>query len=678
IATVPVAVRKGATVRIGDVATVFPGAPDRTALAAGNGRDAALVTVAQQPGADVLAVARGVFDALSGDVASALPSGLKISKVYDLAEFVSTAIANVRDAILIGGFLAILVLIAFLRDWRMTVVSALTLPLTVVSTFLFMSVFGESINLMSMGGLAVAIGLVIDDAVVVVENIHRRLAAGDAHPVESATVELVAPVVGSTLTTVVVLLPLGLLEGVVGQFFRALSLTLSVAVLISLALSLTLIPLLARLVYFQHIGGSRHHPLAERALHCERPRAAARDGWLARSYARTLGAAMARPRMALLAVLLLGAGGALLASRLPSGFLPAMDEGGFVIDYLTPPGTAIEETDRTIRKVERLLQETPEVAAFARRTGAELGLFVTAPNKGDILVRLKPRDQRRRSADEIIDDLRGKVRAALPGLDVEFVQILQDMLGDLEGAPTPIEVKVFGDDAEALERVAGEVEPLLAKVRGVVDVVGPQRGSPEVVWEIDPVAAGRVGLTADQVSSQLASAWLGKTATSLRLLDRSIPVRVRYPDPDRTSPDRLAATPLKTADGRLVPLSTLAHAVASDGQSTLYRENLRQLVLLTARLEGRDLGSAVAEIQKRLKGVRLPVGYSVEVGGQYEAQRQSFRDLLLVFAAAAFLVLTVLVFEFRAFIPALLLLAAAPLSLGGSFLLLRLTGTELN
>jgi CzcA family heavy metal efflux pump len=665
IAQTPVTVRGGATIRVGDVAAVFPGTPDRSNLVTGNGREAAIINISQQVGASILDVEKGV-DQVLRDLARSLPSGLRLSKVYNLAEFVATAITNVRDAILIGGVLAVIVLLIFLRDWRVTVVSAITLPLTVMATFLFMRLFGESINLMSMGGLAVAIGLVIDDAVVVVENIFRRMESG-AGPdaVWDATSELVAPVVGSTLTTVVVLAPLGLLSGVVGQFFRALSLTLSVAVLISLGLALELIPLLARFAY-------RH-----RKYGGEAPKSPRGEG-LERVYARSLAKVMHRPFVAILAAIALAVMGVLLYLRLPSGFLPSMDEGGFVIDYLTPPGTALEESDRLIRKAEALVGATPEVASFSRRTGSELGLFATQQNKGDILVRLKPRGQRSRTAEQVIEDLRGKLHDTLPGVDIEFVQVLQDMIGDLEGAPTPIEVKLFGDDPDQLDRLAEQVEPVLSGVKGVVDVVGVQRGSPEVTWEIDPVAAGRAGLTVDQISSQLAAAWLGESPTSVRRLDRQIPVRVRYPDAVRFDATTLASTPVRSPDGKLVPLASLGRVLPSAGENVLVRENLRQMGLLTARLEGRDLGSAVQELQARLAKVHLPVGYTFEVGGQYESQRQAFRELLMVFGIAASLVFLIMLFEFRAFTPAALILAAAPLSLGGAFLLLLLTGTELN
>lgn len=661
IGRTPVAVRNGATVRVADVAEVFPGAPDRTTLITGNGRDAAVVSVSQQPGASILAVKKGIEGTLQ-DLTHTLPSGLRISKVYDLADFVATAIANVRDAILIGGVLAVLVLLLFLRDWRVTLIASITLPLTVLATFLFMRLLGESINLMSMGGLAVAIGLVIDDAVVMVENIHRRLRAGRGEAaIEEATQELIAPVVGSTLATVVVLAPLGFLSGVVGQFFRALSLTLSVSVLVSLVLSLTLIPLLSHFAY-------RHgeHARDERSSRWES------------LYARALSASVHRPWLAVAAALVLAVLGYLLYLGMPSGFLPPMDEGGFVIDYLTPPGTALAETDRLVRKVESIVAATPEVAAFSRRTGAELGLFATQANKGDILVRLKPRSQRHRSADEVISDLRPRLAGAAPGMELEFVQLLQDMIGDLEGAPNPIEVKIFGDDPATLAGLGERVQHELEGVNGVVDLVGPQQGAPETTWRISPEAAGRAGLTVEQVAGQLATAWLGETATELRLGDRGVPVRVRYPDRDRFDPARLARLRLRTPDGRLVPLSTVARPVMATGDGELTRENLRQMALVTARLEGRDLGSAAAEIQGKLQRLKLPVGYSAEVGGQYESQRQAFRELLLVFGSAAALVLLVLVVEFRAVIPAIILLLAAPLSFGGAFLLLRLAGSELD
>ena len=361
-----------------------------------------------------------------------------------------------------------------------------------------------------------------------------------------------------------------------------------------------------------------------------------------------------------------------------TGFLPHADEGGFVIDYQTPAGTALEETDRQLRKVEEVVLKTPEVASIQRRTGSELGLFATQSNSGDVLVRLKSRAERGRSSEEVIADLRDKLHDAVPGLDIEFVQLLQDMLGDLEGNPTPIEVKVFGDDASVLAELGEKMEEMLGKVAGVVDIVGLQSGNPELTWQIDPTAAGRLGLTVADVSQQIAAAWLGEVATDYLALDRTIPVRVRYPDAVRFNGGLLGQTSVRGVEGRSAPISALATVVPANGQSVLTRENLRQMAIVTGRLEGRDLGSAVDEVTAKLRDTKLPVGYTWEVGGQYLAQRQAFRELLQVLAIASALVFVILVVHFRSFRPAVLILGAAPLSLAGALLALIATGTELN
>jgi CzcA family heavy metal efflux pump len=665
IAPTPLVVKGGTTIRVADVATVERGAPDRTSLISGGGQVAANISVSQQIGANILAVRSGVEGAL-GELARTLPSGLTLSKTYDLAQFVTEAIVNVRDAILIGAVLAVIVLLVFLRDWRLTLVASVTLPLTIMTTFLVMRWLGQTINVMSMGGLAVAIGLVIDDAVVVVENIYRHLDRGEqpAASVSLAMKEIMAPVIGSTLTTVVVFVPLGMLSGVVGQFFKALSITLAAAVLISLVQALTLIPLLARLAARRRERGAR-----ENAVH--------EAGALERAYSRTLDSTMRRPAIGLVVAVLLAAAGALLFMRLGTGFLPEADEGGFVIDYNAPAGTALAEIDKDVRKVEAVLRETPDVAAFTRRTGTELGLFATQQTKGDILVRLKP-PKTRRPADDVIEDLRGKLSETVPAYDIEFVQLLQDMLGDLEGAAEPIEVKVFGDDPDTLADISEQIEKVLDGTTGVVDVAGVRRGNPETTWEFDRAALGRLGLTITLASEQLSDAWLGDVRTELRLPDRTIPVRVRYPDAYRLDPARMAATPIRADDGRSAPLSALAQPTTTEGEIILERENLRQMALVTGRLENRDLGSAVAEIQRKLATLKLPVGYTTEVGGQYEAQRQSFHELLTVFAIAASLVFIILVVQFRRLIPAVLILLAAPLSLAGAFALLLITGIVLN
>jgi multidrug efflux pump subunit AcrB len=355
-----------------------------------------------------------------------------------------------------------------------------------------------------------------------------------------------------------------------------------------------------------------------------------------------------------------------------------MDEGGFVLDYLTPPGTSLSETDSIVKQMEKKVAAIPEVSAYSRRTGAELGLFATEQNKGDILVKLKPRSQRNRGVEEIIAGLRADITRHISGVDVEFVQILQDMLGDLEGSPEPVEVKIFGDDINQLNTVAAAIGPKIEKIPGIVDYKGPQRGNPELLIDIDPGAAEHVGLTVDQVAQQMRDGLLGDVATDLRKSDRLVPIRIRYPNAFRFKEQSVRQFPIIAANKQIVPLESLASIATERGQNQLLRENQRLMVVLTARLQNRDLGSAIADVKKVMESSTLPVGYVYEIGGQYESQQSSFHDLLFVLALALGAVFTVLVIQFRAFVPALIIISAAPMSLVGVFFLLWITGTPLN
>jgi multidrug efflux pump subunit AcrB len=364
--------------------------------------------------------------------------------------------------------------------------------------------------------------------------------------------------------------------------------------------------------------------------------------------------------------------------RLGTGFLPEMDEGGFVVDYLTPSGASLSQTNSIAQKMEQKVAKLPEQSAFSRRTGAEMGLFATEQNKGDILVKLKPRSERKRSASEIIEDLRTQITSSVAGVDVEFVQILQDMLGDLEGSPEPVEIKIFGADGDELVRIADELAPKIEKIEGLVDFRGPRRGNPELLINVDPALTAHVGLTVDQVSQQVHAGLLGASSTDLRRADRLIPIRVRYPNEFRFQEQNIQQYPILTPNKQIVPLSSLATITKDRGPNELLRENQRLMVTLTARLEKRDLGSAIDDVKKVLDSTKMPVGYIYEIGGQYESQQASFRQLLFVLALALAAVFAVVVIQFRAFLPALIILSAAPLSMIGVFLLLLVTGTPLN
>ncbi|HEY2933776.1 MAG TPA: efflux RND transporter permease subunit [Acidobacteriota bacterium] len=663
-----VAYRNQVPVRIGDIATVDYGIEDPLILISGNGKPGALVNVSRQIGGNIIQVADEVKEAVR-QMKPTLPPALRFSVVYDLAEFVKSSIASVRDAILIGGVLAVIVLIVFLRDWRITLIASTTLPLTIVGTFFFMRVFGTTINLMSMGGMAVAIGLVIDDAIVVVENIHRHLDEGMAMPsaIELGTNELVAPVIGSTLTTVVVFLPLGLLQGVVGQFFAALSITLATAVLISLFLALFLIPVLV-----DSFKG-RAHPSSSAAPKSKRPERSFHLESLAESGVRR---ALRFRWFVIGVVILLSLAGLFFYYRMETGFLPEMDEGGYVVDYWTPEGTSLAETDQMVRRIEAVLSETPEVQGFARRTGAEMGLFATEQNRGDIVVKLK--EKRERHAEEIIEEQRARMAERVPGVTIEFVQILSDLLGDLEGNPEPIEVKLFGDDLSQLEDLARQVEEKLKHIEGVVDIKGILRGNPEMVVNIDPVRTAQSGLDARQITTQLEEGLLGVKPTSVREADRLIPVRLRLPDRYRFNFEWVRNFPLKNSKDQVTPLSSVARVEMQEGQTQLYREDLKQMVSVTGRLENRDLGSAVRDVKSMMEKVVMPLGYSYEIGGQYESQQRAFRDLITVLMISILLVFAVIVGQFRRFVPALVILSAAPLAIVGALGLLWLIGIPLN
>ena len=690
-----------APIHVGDVAEVKYGAEDRTSIFTGDGVPAALISVTRQIGGNTVDIADEVDQAIA-ELQPQLPRGVKIERVYNQAAFVRASIANVRDAILIGGLLAVVVLLAFLGHVRITIIAATTIPLTVVITFFFMRLFGQTFNLMSLGGIAVAIGLVIDDAVVIVENIERHLRRRTVESRRDAIYgsvgELMAAVIGSTITTVVVFLPLVLLEGVTGQFFSALSVALTVSVLVSLVLALTLIPLLAdrflprtaeetrqaqglppqdrddtRIEPEDEAGAlvdaDRSHRLAHRIQKGLRS--------IEHGYTKMLDFVFVHRRAALLGTLIVVLLGGFIYTRVETGFLPEMDEGGFVLDYRLPPGTSLAETNKVVSQIEQVLKETPEVAAFSRRTGSQLGFFATDPNEGDILVRLK--DDRRRASDEIVDDLRSQIEERFPQAHAEFVKLLEDVINDLAGEPRPVEVKLFGNDLQVLQRTATELGDQIEKISGIVELYnGVSAGSPELVARIDPVRAARAGLTVQAISTQLNNALLGRRITQIREGDRLVGVRVRLPDETRFDFDKISRVPITTPTGITQPLSAFAEIQREAGQSELVRQDQRQMVAITAGLSGRGLGSVTSDVRAVLNKANLPPGVTYQLGGQYESQQTAFRGLLTVFGLALALVFIVLVVQFRSYVKPLIILFAAPVSLVGALLALLVTRTPLN
>lgn len=669
-----VTVRPG--VRVRDLASVVPGTEDHVRIISGNGHPAALLNVTRQIGGNTVAIADSVAAAVKA-LAATLPPGVHFTPVYDQAALVRDAVTSVRDAMLIGALLAVIILLLFLRHVRITAISAAAIPLTLAITVLLMRLFNQTFNLMTLGAMAIAIGLVIDDAVVITENIVRHLGFTKDRTVaiRDAVQELIWPVTSSTATTVVVFIPLGLLQGVTGQFFAALSLTLTASVIVSLVLALSIIPLLSD--QFLRADDTGADDLARGGVLA---RASAALDTLADKYARALGAVLHHTAWVAVAALLLIVGGVFAYRGAGSGFLPEMDEGAFILDYWTPGGTALDETNRQLHIIEDILAKTPEVTGTSRRTGAELGLFATEQNRGDIAVRLKPNSERDRKITEIIDEVRGKVEAAVPRTRVEFVQILSDVLDDLSGAAAPMEIKLFGADLAALDAYAAKIAPKVEKVDGLADFfAGLPESSAEMAMKVNEGEASRLGLTSQSVSASVSAALLGVEAGEIRLDDRSIGVRVRAPDSLRYDMEGLSTLPiLSPTSGRLAPLGALATFTTGDVRSEHLRENQQQTVEITAGVEDRPLSAVIDDVQKILADNPPPSGVRVELGGRYAGQQQAFKALLMVLFLAAVSVMAVMVLQFRSFVEPMVVLLAAPLSFVGAFVLLLATGTALN
>jgi len=668
-------------VRVRDLASVSLGTQDRTRLIYGDGRPAALINVARQIGGNTLVVADSVARVMER-LQPTFPTGVRVKRVYDQASLVRESVRSVRDAMALGALLVVVILFIFLREGWITAISATAIPLTLAITVFVMQLTGQTFNLMSLGAMAIAIGLVIDDAVVVVENIARHLASGrDPRPALRAAVqELVWPVTTSTLTTVVVFLPLALLQGVVGQFFATLAATLGAAVLISLLLALTIIPLLSH-----ELASGR----AARGAEGERSRlkrisagfGQLIDG-LPALYSRSLALVLDHPRrVVLVAAAFIGAG--LVATRfVPTAFLPDMDEGAFVLDYFTPGGTALTESDRELKIAEAVLTSIPEIDGISRRTGAELGLFATEQNRGDIVARLVPRHERSRSVFEVMDEARQQIAGAVPRLHIEFVQILSDLINDLAGSAKPIEVKLFGDRLEEMEGYARRIAPRLEAVRGLVDLYnGVSEPNAELRMKVNGEDAARLGLTPGQVGDEVSGALLGVRAGQVLEEDRSLDIRVRAPDSVRFALARLGSLPMLGPGGprdRATPLGALADLRAVDTRAELLRENQRQMIALTAQVEGASLGEVARGVEGVLEANPPPRGVTVVLGGQVQSQREAFRSLLLALLLAAAGVVGVMIVQFESWTEPLLILLVAPVSFIGAILLLLATGTPLN
>ena len=673
----------GAPIRVADVAKVEPATMPVYTAVTSNGKPAVLLNITRQPSSNTVQVANAVADEIAA-LKPKLPAGVHLEPFYDQSQLVRESIASVRDAIFIGLVLACVVLFLFLHDWRSSLVAGLVIPVTIAIAILFLWLIGESFNLMTLGGLAAAIGLVIDDAIVVVENIvvHRDAGESRSEAIRKALSEITVPLVGSTITPVVVFLPLIAVTGVTGSFFRALAVTMTAALLTSLLLALTWTPALSLLFLRGRVSKeitedldaplpsidhqAVHGRFMSRALHL---------------HARGLKWALVEPGILGLICLGLIIGTYFGYRQLGSDLLPEMDEGAFILDYIMPSGSSLTETNRVLAHIEEILHDTPEVEITSRRTGLQLGLAaVTEANYGDFTVRLK--SKRSRPIDDIMADVRAEIKKTEPELDVEFTQVLQDMIGDLSNSPEPIQIKLFCSDQALLNQLGPKVQDAIGKIPGVVDTqngVENTLSGPATNFQISPVLAARFGFTPAEVAEDATSILDGLPTTNQLIVGgRPYTIRVRLPDENRASLAAIENTVFNSSSGHTATLGSIAQVTQLPPQNEIRRENLQQLIVVSGRLEGSDLGSAMVKVRKAVEGLHLPPNVRVEYGGTYEEQQKSFQDLLRVLILALVLVFGVLLVEFRNFSAPIAILTSSIVSISGVVFALFITQISFN
>ncbi len=676
----------GVPIRLGDIASIAPSVAPTYTIVTANGKPAVLVNVDRQPESNTLQVANEVH-ALISELAPTLPPGVHLEPFYDQSTIVHDSIASVRDAVLLGILLSSIILVLFLRDWGTSLVAGLVIPITLLITFIVLQATGQSFNLMTLGGLAAAVGLVIDDAIVVLENIVLHRDAGQNRPqaIQSALKELTVPLIGSTVTPIVVFLPLISITGVTGSFFRALAITMTVSLFTSLLLALSWTPALSQFFVRRKdtaapATGSEQVDITA-LVNAEEAHLSGFFGRIVDFYGRVMQSVLKRPWILALSSVVIVALSGVCYYFLQTGLLPEMDEGAFILDYFTPPGSSLAESNRILLHIEDILKSTPEVENTSRRTGLQLGLAaVTEANNGDFTVRLKK--DRKRALDEITSDIRGEIEKTEPGTKVEFVQLLQDMIGDLTSAPEPVVIKLFSQDGKLLNETSPKVGEAISKIHGVVDVLDGVENTisgPAVTYQVNPTVAARSGFTPEEVAIDASAVLEGEPAAAPVILnDRAYTIRVRFPDQARASLDRMTNVLLTSATGKTATLGSLATIVTDPGETEIRRENLQRLVQVTARFQGLDFSNGIAAVKKTISGLHLPSSIRVEYGGLYAEQQKSFSDLLMVLLLALLLLFTVLLFEFRTFSAPTAILASALLSTFGGFLALLITRTTFN
>ena len=671
IGNVVIAVNGGHPVQIQDVARVVRGPEPAYTVVTAQGRNAVLLNIQSQPGGSTLDIATAL-KAQMKKLKTEMPPDMRLAFFYDQSLFVSDSVGSVWDAINFGLILSVFILYFFLKNWGSVWTAIVTIPISVLITFVAMKLAGMSFNMMTLGGIAAAIGLIIDNAIIVVEAMCFRLAAGRPRlqGIQEAIGEILVALIGSTLTPVVVFLPLAFLTGVAGVFFRALALTMVVSLLTSLVLAVTLTPSLAAwLIRDPEKKGSD-------------PASSGEEGGfilkrILRVYERTIRWALRHSWLTLLGCGLILAASVFVYRQLESDFLPDFDEGGFVIDFNAPPGTSLTEASRQLDQAEAIISANPDVESYSRRLGTQLGLFITEPYRGDFLVKLKPK--RKHTTQEIVAQFRHDFNGRFPDIRWDFPGILTDLIGDLQMTPNPIEIKLFSPDLQWLKKIAPRVEAQIQKIPGVVDTFdGLTETGPSFNLRVRRADAERFGLTAQDIAGAVNTALLGQISSYMLQGDRIVNLRVMADPKSVKSAAALRDLPLRTSAGVVVRLSQVADVNQEPSEVELDRDDLRQDVIVSARLEGRDLGSTMRDIQVALSQDNwLPPG-TVEYAGLYQQQQESFYNLLMVLLAAILLVFTVLLVEFRSFYEPIAIVFGAVLAMFGTVVGLWVTGCTLN
>jgi CzcA family heavy metal efflux pump len=631
-----------------------------------NGKEGILIAVIKQPNANLVDLSDRMQTKIN-DLKKTLPADVKISPYYIQADFVRDAIKSVTDSLWIGLFLAIVVAIIFLRSWKASSTILITIPITLLLTLIVLYATGQTFNIMTLGAIAAAIGLIIDDAIVVVEQIHRT---HEEHPdeptvtlIQKAIHYLFPAMLGSSLSTIVIFLPFLLMTGVAGAYFKVMTNTMIITLLCSFLVTWIGLPVIYLLL--TNHKKERSAPASHSSGHDVK-----KQRWVTWFITRPWVSGVFVAGLLLMIFIVL--------PQLETGFLPEMDEGSIVLDYSSPPGTSLEETDHTLQQVEKIITAIPDVEAYSRRTGTQMGFFITEPNRGDYLIQLKKNHHL--STNEVIDQIRKQVEATQPSLRIDFGQVIGDMLGDLMTSVQPVEIKIFGNDQAALQALSRQVAAVVSEVKGTADVFdGIVIAGPSITMEPNSRLLAQYGITPAALQFQLQTALEGNVAGAVFEKEQLSNIRLVYPGSRQLNVADIRRLQVFLPDGRLRPLTDLATIKINTGEAEISRENLQSMGIVTARLDNRDLGTVMKEISQRVSTeITLPQGYSITYGGAYADQQQSFRELLLILITSSLLVFGVILFLFKDFIDALIILLVAVLGIGGSYLALYLTHTALN